>query len=210
MQWLKTTAQGFIRQPGNRKLFSLLALVLIGGWLVWLQDLSKPPPRTALPQEHGEPDYYLEQAKLKRFNGEGRHFQTLEGEVITHYPESDLTYLTHPYVQHWTQSQQLWVIQAKEGEIRGEEEVFLENEVRLTPINPNSGYTPEFLTRRLWLDIQQETAQTSDPVTFQSPSGITHGKGLFATLDQGQVTILEDIQSHYLTQLPDSENQDSE
>ncbi|WP_310695748.1 LPS export ABC transporter periplasmic protein LptC [Marinospirillum sp.] len=210
MQWLKTAIQGFIQQPGNRKLFSLLALVLVGGWLVWLQDLSQPAPHTALPQEHGEPDYYLEQAELKRFNSEGRHFQTLEGEVITHYPESDLTHLTQPHVRHWTPSQQLWVIQAHDGEIRGEEEIFLENEVRLTPINPNSDYTPEFLTRRLWLDIQQETAQTSDPVTFQSPAGLTQGNGLFATLDQGQVTLLQDVQSHYLTQLPDSENQDTE
>lgn len=210
MQWLRSLLEGFTRQPANRKLFSLLALVLLGGWLVWLQDLPRTSPHTPLPQEHGEPDYYLERAELKRYNSEGRHFQTLEGEVVTHYPESDLIQVTRPRLQHWTANEQLWVITALKGEMRDDQEIFLEDEVRLTPINPASAYTPEFLTQRLWLDTQEETAQTPDPVTFQSSTGSTQGQGLFATLDQGQVTILEEVHSHYLTQLPVSENQDQE
>ena len=210
MQWLKSVLLGFILQPSNRKLFSILALALLGGWLVWLQDLPKSSPRTALPQEHGEPDYYLEQAALKRYNSEGRHFQTLEGEVVTHYPDSELTQVTQPLLHHWTENQQLWIIRARQGEMRGENKVFLEKDVRLTPINPESAYTPEFLTQRLWLDTQEETAETPDSVTFFSDTGSTQGLGLFATLDQGQVNLLEDVHSHYLTQLPASEHQDQE
>lgn len=191
-------------QPGNRKLAGVAALVLLGGWLVWLQDFSQPAPRAQLPQLHGEPEYYLEVAQLKRYNSEGRHFQTLQGQVVTHYPESQLTTVDRPRLQHWAEDGQLWVLSAREGEMLDQGDLYLHQQVRLTPINPDSLYTPEFLTERLWLDTIQETARTLDPVSFTSPGGTTLGLGLFAQLDLGQVEILEQVRSEYLTEIPTS------
>ncbi|SFC03928.1 LPS export ABC transporter protein LptC [Marinospirillum celere] len=208
MKAVTASLQRLLNQPSHRKIGGLVALALLGGWIVWLQDFSQSPPRAQLPQVHGEPDYYLEDATLKRYNAQGRHHQTLEGKVVTHYPNTQLTTVDLPRVHHWSEDGQLWILSALEGEIREDNEIYLQENVRLTPINPDSAYTPEFATQRLWLDTQTETARTPDPVSFSSQGGLTQGLGLFAQLATGQIEILEQVSSEYLTEFTSRNTQE--
>lgn len=210
MDWFNSKLAAVVRQRAGRSLLIFFTLVLLAGWLMWLETSSQSSPQIALPKEHGEPEYYLEEAKLKRYNSQGQLFQILDGLRVTHYPEQQLTQIKRPVMQHWSDTGQLWRMSAKQGEMYKDQTIYLENQVVISPINPNSSYTPEFLTQRLWLDSQNQTAQTFDPVVFQSPSGTTEGVGLFATLDQGHVHLLEDVKSQYLAQPPAIEYQDQE
>lgn len=192
--------------PLIRRGGALLALLLLGALLVWLQDVTQPPPYAPLPTEHGEPDYYIEQARAIRYNAAGERLQILESPQVTHYPENNLALMDQPRVHHYGEDGQIWRITANKAEYRNQQEIYLEDRVRITPLNPDSPYLPEFATQRLWVDLPTEFAHTPDPVTFTSPGGITHGKGLNLKLDTGQAEIPEQAQGQYHPQ-PDTQDQ---
>lgn len=180
--WL---AQAPLVQRGG----ALVVLLLLGGLLVWLQDVTQPPPYAPLPSAHGEPDYAIEQAKAIRYAADGQRLQMLESPQVTHYPENNLVLMELPQIHHYGDDGQIWRITANQAEYRDQQEIYLQDQVRITPLNPASPYLPEFATQRLWVDLPTEFAHTPDPVTFTSPGGITQGKGLNLKLDTGQAEI---------------------
>lgn len=186
--------------PGIRRAGALLALLLLGAALVWLQDMTEQAPYAPLPSEHGEPDYYIEQARATRYDASGKRLQTLESPQVTHYPANDLALMEDPLVHHYGRDGQLWRITANKAELRSQQEVFLQDNVRITPLNPDSPYLPEFVTQRLWVDLPTEFAHTPDPITLSSPGGITQGKGLNLRLDTGLAEIPEQATGQYQPQ----------
>ncbi len=184
-------------QAASQRFILLGLLLALGGWLVWIQEATLTRPATSIPQTHGEPDASIQGALLKRYNAQGQLFQILEAEQATHYPEADLTELKLPIINHWTPAGQLWVLSAKLGELQGQEDIFLQDEVRLQPKNPDSAYTPELFTQRLWLNTEQSSAHTPDPVSLVSPAGRTHAVGLEASLNSHQIQLLSQVDSLY-------------
>lgn len=181
-----------------RKLGALLALIALGFLVVGIQDLSLPPPYTSLPEQFGEPDYYVEEARLTRFNAEGKRLQTLKSVQATHYPENNLTLFQSPLMHHYSEQGQVWRVVAERAENVDQKDIYLEENVIITPLNPDSTYLPEFYTNRLWVNTQSNIAHTDDPVKFISPSGKTTGKGLQLNMDTGLAEILQEVQGSYL------------
>ncbi|HKM15484.1 MAG TPA: LPS export ABC transporter periplasmic protein LptC [Marinospirillum sp.] len=181
-----------------RKLGTLAVLISLGALLVLLQEINLSAPHTQLPEQYGEPDYYVENASLSRFGAQGQRLQTLDAVQVTHYPEKDLALFETPLLHHYTQQGQIWRVVAKRAKYLGEDEIYLEDKVVITPINPNSVYLPEFLTQRLWINSANNTAQTPDPVSFISPNGKTTGQGLDIQLNTGLAHILQTVQGNYL------------
>lgn len=186
------------RFPSLRKLGALLALITLGILVVGLQDLSLPTPHTHLPEQYGEPDYYVEKARLTRFNAQGKRLQTLDSSQVTHYPEKDLALFKSPLMHHYSEQGRVWQVIAERAESQAKNNIYLEEKVVITPLNPDSTYLPEFYTDRLWIDTQTNIAHTEDPVSFISPDGKTNGKGFHLYLDTGLAEILQDVQSSYL------------
>ncbi|GLR63179.1 LPS export ABC transporter periplasmic protein LptC [Marinospirillum insulare] len=184
--------------PSLGKIGALLALIALGILVVGIQDLSLKPPRASLPQQHGEPDYYIENARLTRFDAEGKRLQILNSVEATHYPEKDLTQFDSPLMYHYSEDGQVWRVVAERAENLNKNDIYLEDKVIITPLNPDSAYLPEFFTDRLWVDNQTNFAHTEDPVSFISPSGKTTGKGFQLNLDTGLAEILQKTQGSYL------------
>ena len=166
--------------------------------MVWLQDLNLPTPRANLPEQYGEPDYSIKEAHLTRFNAQGQRLQTLKSTQITHYPEKDLTLFENPLIHHYSLQGQVWQITAKRAEQFSNNDIYLEEKVVITPLNPDSDYLPEFLTERLWVDSESNLAHTQDPVSFISPTGKTTGEGFQLHLGTGLAEILQTVQGNYL------------
>lgn len=192
--------------PGIGRLAGLFALLLLGGLIVLLQETTQTPPYTALPREHGEPDYYIEQARLSRFDANGQLLQVIHAEQVTHYPENDLALMQSPVVHHHGEDGQDWRLQAERAEYRNRRELYLEEDVLLQPLTPHSVYLPEFTTSRLWVDTDQHRATTPDPVNFTSPGGITHGIGLDLDMRSGLAEILHQVNGSYLMHPPSRES----
>lgn len=185
-----------------QRLLALATLVLLGLVLVWLDTRVVRQPYTELPQEHGEPDYYVEQALLTRYGPDGRLLQTVTSPQVTHYPDSDLVLFNEPVVHHHTEQGLVWRLTARYAEYDANRELYLENQVQIKPLNPDSAYLPEFMTERLWLDTLNHTGQTSDPVSFSSPGGQTRGEGLEIDLNSGLATLLRQVRAEYLPGAP--------
>lgn len=180
------------------KLGALALLISLGALVVWLQDLNLPAPHAQLPEQYGEPDYFVENASLSRFNAQGQRLQKVNSSQVTHYPEKDITLFEKPLMHHYTQQGQAWQVTAKRAEHLGEDIIYLEEQVVITPLNAHSAYLPEFVTQRLWVNSTTQTAYTNDAVSFISPSGTTQGQGLQANLSSGLVEILQAVQGSYL------------
>lgn len=193
--------------PSLRKLGALFALISLGALVVWFQDINLPAPRAPLPEKHGEPDYYVEEARLTRFNNQGQRLQTLKAKQVTHYPEKDLSLFEKPLLHHYSEQGQVWQVVAEQAEHLGEDTIYLENKVVITPLDPDSVYLPEFSTERLWVDTQTGKAHTPDPVSFISPGGNTNGQGLEIYMNTGLAEILQAVEGHYL---PSPATQDAE
>ncbi len=99
--------------PSLRQLMVLLLLVSMGVLLVWLQDVNLPAPRTQLPAQYGEPDYYVENASLSRFDAQGQRLQKIDSVQVTHYPEKDLAVFEKPLLHHYAPSGQAWRVVAE-------------------------------------------------------------------------------------------------
>lgn len=198
MASLAATWQQLLAAKQVQRLLALATLVLIGLVLAWLDNRVIRLPYTELPQEHGEPDYYVEQALLTRYGPDGRLLQTVNSPQVTHYPDSDLVLFNEPLVHHHSEQGLIWRLTARYAEYRANREIYLENQVQITPLNPDSVYLPEFTTERLWLNTLDHTGRTPDPVLFSSPGGQTQGDGLEIDLNTGLATLLRQVKAEYL------------
>lgn len=190
-----------------RKLGVLLFLISLGMLVVWLQDLNLPLAGQHLPEEHGEPDHYIEKAKLTRFDAQGLRLQTLNALTVTRYPEKNLALFEKPLLHHYSLEGQVWQVIAERAEHQNENTLYLEEKIIITPINSDSAYLPEFSTERLWINSQTNQASTPDAVSFISPKGVTKGQGLQLNLSTGLAEILQEVTGHY--RLPLSTKQET-
>lgn len=186
--------------PTLQRLTAFAALLGLGGLLLWLLKLTDPEaPYAQLPQAHGEPDYYIEIAQLYRFDAQGALIQQLDTRTATNYPERQLTLLDQPLAHYHTANQQIWRISAAKAEYHTNTQLlYLEQDLVISPLNPDSAYTPEFFTHSLWVNQAQQLAYTQDPVEFISPGGLTQGQGLRLYLDTGLAELLSQVQGSYL------------
>lgn len=182
-----------------RRLGSLAALVGLGVILAWLQEANTPNPFALIPEEHGEPDYYIEGAQLTRYNAQGQAFQVLNSPEVTHYPEQNLSLLSQPVLVHHTEDGQTWHLTAATAQHQENQNlIYLEDQVKLSPQNPETAYTPEFITSKLWINNLTKEAFTPEPVEFISPNGLTAGVGFKLNLNNGQALIEQQVQGQYL------------
>ncbi len=197
-------------RSGARLFYSIGLLILLLGlalWLIWLQEGRLPQPHTPLPAHHGEPSDFIEQPRLIRYDQDGRAYQWLQGTEAVFYPQADRTEIHQPHLLHLNLAGERWIAQAQQGTLTQSSELLLQQNVRLTPDNPATVYTPELQTQRLWLFLDEQTASTQDPVRLVSEGGTTEGIGLQADLNRGTFLLPNAVQGVYL---PPSAITDSE
>ncbi|MDW5378631.1 LPS export ABC transporter periplasmic protein LptC [Halomonas sp. HP20-15] len=94
-----------------------LILIALGGLLALIEqrNISLPaPPSTAA---SGEPDYYLEDATLTRFDAAGTAHQRLETPRLTHTPDDDVTHLETPDARLVDDRGRVWFASADTGRL---------------------------------------------------------------------------------------------
>ncbi|MEA3251262.1 MAG: LPS export ABC transporter periplasmic protein LptC [Pseudomonadota bacterium] len=95
-----------------------LILLALGGLLALIEQrniISLPsPPSTG---ESGEPDYYLEDATLTRFDATGTAYQRLETPRLTHTPTDDVTRLQAPDARLVDDRGRVWLASADTGRL---------------------------------------------------------------------------------------------
>ena len=111
-------AAQFYFSAGKLGIRSALILLALGGLLALIEQrnlISLPsPPSTG---ESGEPDYYLEDATLTRFDATGTAYQRLETPRLTHTPTDDVTRLQAPDARLVDDRGRVWLASADTGRL---------------------------------------------------------------------------------------------
>lgn len=184
---------------GLQKPLALAVLFALGwGWLQ-LAKLSQDEARTSLPNQHGEPDYVIQQAEVYRYNELGEKIQLIKAAEVISYPANNLIEFNLPKITQFKDGEASWLLEGDLGKHLQQEEItWLEHQVVLTPLNPASVYTPQLFTDTLNLNHQQNLATTQDKVSFISPNGTTYGQGLTVDFNSETAIIPSQVKGSYL------------
>lgn len=186
-----------------QKPLALAVLLALGwGWHQLTHLTSSPSPTSHLPNQHGEPDYVIQQAEVYRYNELGEKIQQVKALEVISYPTHNLIEFTQPKITQFANNQATWLLESEEGRhlqatAEQEEITWLEKNVVLTPLNPTSSYTPHMFTANLQLNHQLNLATTQAKVSLLSPSGATYGQGLALDFNAETAIIESQVKGRY-------------
>ncbi|WP_136248604.1 LPS export ABC transporter periplasmic protein LptC [Halomonas borealis] len=180
-------------RPGFRTWLLLLLLVLGGG--LALLDQRDDAPSPAAPQgETGEPDYYLEDARLTRFDAQGRPHQRLTTPRLEHTPIDDVTRLTTPHAELRDREGRQWLADAQRGRLEnGGNLLTLEGQAVLTA--PAQRWRLE--TERLHYEADAGHAWSDTPARLSQPPQRMRGERFDAWIDDNRARLTDNVHGHH-------------
>ncbi|ATJ82160.1 LPS export ABC transporter periplasmic protein LptC [Halomonas beimenensis] len=180
-------------RPGFRTwLTALLRELGVGLAMLDTRDGDRPGP---IPRDTaGEPDYYLEDVRLTRFDAEGAPHQRLTTPRLVHTPVDDVTRLTAPNARLRDDADRLWLASAERGRLGpGGTPLVLEGEARLTA--PEERLRLD--TERLHYDADTAHAWSDVPARLSQPPQWMRGERFDAWLDDNRVRLTDNVRGHH-------------
>lgn len=176
------------------KLWLFLLLLGVGGILAVLdlQDVGLPGP---IPRDDsGEPDYYLENATLTRFDEQGRAHQRLETPRLVHTPHDDVTRTQQPVARFLDSDERIWFGRGDTG-ILGPEGVhlILEGNARLNA--PSEGWQLD--TETLHVDTQRGHAWSETEAVLQQPPQRIRGERFEAWFNESRMRLTDNVRGFH-------------
>lgn len=165
-------------------LFPLMLAGFLAAMTFWLELASQPPPGSRDGKSRHDPDYFIENFVLRRFNPEGGLQYTLRAELMRHYPDDDSTVLLAPDLTYHREPPTYVTAREARVDSRGTHVNLLDN-VRVT--RTGMGDKPDSVLTTTQLDVypDDEVASTEQPVTITQGENNINGIGLKANNKTG-------------------------
>lgn len=160
----------------SASLFPLAMLVLLAALTFWLSRVIEgDKPRG--PQRH-DPDYWVENFVVRRFDLDGKLQHTLVAKKLLHYPDDDTTIVTAPQLTYHQGAPA--EISARMAYVGADgKEIDLVDDVRVVRQGATGDVPPSVLeTRALKVFPDAEKGRTSAPVIITQGRSILRGSGL--------------------------------
>lgn len=156
--------------------WALIPLILIAGLSFWLDSAVAPDSQHTGPARH-DPDYWVDNFSVKRFDAEGRPLNMLHGRKMTHFPDTDttlvenpkLTFFRHPTVEL---NASLGVI-GKDGK-----EIILRDRVHIRREGIAGNFPLDVRTAAMTLYPETEQARVTSKVVITQGSSILSGSAM--------------------------------
>lgn len=175
-----------------------MAVLVIASALWWLQrDPNTATATSSIPEELlGEPDLYLEGARIRQYNADGGLSYRLLADFIRHFENDAITRLTLPDLTLYSDTALPWQATAGQGFIRQEigpggapeELVFLRNDVMLSQ-RADDGRFLRLRSDHMYVYPDRQYAQTERSVTIDTEVGRTKAAGMAADLASGLIEL---------------------
>lgn len=175
-----------MRIPGAT-LLPLAMLALLAALTFWLERVTQGAAADGSKARH-DPDFFVENFSVRRFNPEGLLQHTLHSQKMLHYPDDDSTDLVAPRLTYHrdpptrVSSDTAWL--DKDGK-----HVRLDGNVRVVRGNANGGPETVLSTSVLHAVPDDEVAHTDAPVTITQGKTVINGSGLHAD-NKTQISVL--------------------
>lgn len=182
-----------LRRPGFRTWLTLLLLALGGG--LALLDMRDPAPTGQVPRDAaGEPDFYLENARLTRFDAKGRPYQQVTTPRLDHTLADGVTRLENPLARLHDREGRLWLAEADSGELGpGGNPLLLDGDTRLRA--PAERW--ELETETLHYDADTGHAWSTTPATLRQPPQRMRGERFDAWLHDNRARLTDNVRGHH-------------
>lgn len=180
-------------RPGFRTGLLLLLLALGGG--LALLDLQEAPLPGPVPSDaSGEPDYYLENARLTRFDATGQPHQRLDTPRLTHTPHDDITRLEQPKGRLYDASGRIWLASGDQGTLgAGGTPLTLTGDARL--LAPAERWQLD--TEILHFDADRGHAWSETPALLRQPPQRMRGERFDAWIHDNRARLTDNVRGHH-------------
>lgn len=180
-------------QPSFR-VWLFLVLLALGG-VVALLDTSSVREPGAVPRDAaGEPDFYLEGARLTRFDDEGSAHQRVETPRLVHTPHDDVTRLETPDARLVDNAGRVWLAEADRGVLGpGGNPLTLSGSARLHA--PEERWQLD--TEVLHYDANSGHAWSDTPALLRQPPQRMSGERFDAWLHDNRARLTDNVRGHH-------------
>jgi len=176
------------------RVWLLMLLVALGGVVVLLDSRSVREPGTVPRDEAGEPDFYLEGARLTRFDAEGRAHQRIDTPRLVHTPHDDVTRLETPDARLFDSAGRVWLAAADSGVLgAGGNPLTLSGNARLQA--PEERWQLD--TEVLHYDAASGHAWSDTPALLQQPPQRMRGERFDAWLHDNRARLTDNVRGHH-------------
>lgn len=174
----------------SAKWWVALLLVALGGVLSVIEQRGSAPPGPVPEGETGEPDYYLEDAELTRFDSSGQPYQRLATPRLEHTPGDDVTRLDAPDGRLIDAKGRVWFATADKGRLdTGGNPLFLTGDAQLQ--SPGEGW--RINSQTLVYDADQRHAWSDSEAVLHKHRQRVSGERFDAWIDTGRMRVTGDV-----------------
>jgi len=182
----------------------LLLLLVLGGGLTYLDQRGESDAGPAIEKTMGEPDYYLEEASMTRFDEQGHAYQQLDTPRLVHTPADDVIRTQTPHGYLTDDQQRQWQVTGDRGVLnRSGEQLTLEGNARL--VQPEQAWSLE--TQTLHYDNQEAHAWSDTSAVLRQHDQRMRGDRFDAWLNEDRMRLTDNVRGHLPQQSQSQQSQ---
>jgi lipopolysaccharide export system protein LptC len=187
-------------RPRRGAVLTLAFMLLLAGGSFWLLKQSQQPEQRATREiVQGRPDYTMHQFRYMSAGKSGASDYLVEGDVLSHYPDSNETVVQAFRMTRYDPSRPAMTLSsdsAKSNTDRSEFRLY-DNVVLRRPAGSN-GDTLVVTSNYMLVLTKQELVKTDRPVQAQQGSTILKGTGMIADSKQQTLALHSAVSATYL------------
>lgn len=182
----------------RKRYWALLVVSVMTALMVSSFDaFNQLDQRAKVQEDFNEPDFYIQGSKIQVYDEQGLVSRVLFADEMKHYPGPDLTELQQPRMSIYSQGQQQWLIQAREGVLKNnQDELVLNGDVILQPLEKSS-MSFDLTTEALTLYPERQEAHTKEHVDIKGPGMTMQAVGMDAYFEQQQIQFLSNVRGRH-------------
>lgn len=178
-----------MRLPGSSTLFPLLVLAMLAALTFWLDHASRGSGTGVNVKLRHDPDFWIDQLTMRRFDPQGAVQHTLDATRLVHYPDDDTTLVSNPRVTLFRGDTQATMTANSALLDKPGDRVRLQDAVRVVKTDPG-GSSIVIDTSILDVFPDEETARTDVPVTITQGRSVIHGEGGLEINNKTRIAII--------------------
>lgn len=172
-----------------------LLLLLAAGALYWSNLLREQEQPVHSPDQ--DPDFVTRKLDTSTYDKTGRLSARIAAASMRHFEDSQFTEFSEPiYFIYPEDSDIVWKLQARQGELADNRHMTLENDVIITSIMPDEPLRT-LRTAVLKVDLDTMIVTTEDPLVASGDTFTMEAVGLWADLNTNQVKLLSEVTASY-------------